>query len=331
MMDNDQMISDQLAEYKENNKENKEDNKEELNDTEIPIKLAIGTPCYGGQCYVDYMESVMNTKILLKEMYGVECELILVKNDSLITRARNNIVARFLADETLTHLIFIDADIGFHPTDVIKLLKADKDIIGGIYPLKNYNFGEIKNMERILKSKDEYEYNKNVMDEDYMRHNLMRYNVNYEDELNEKGNKVVKDEKMEIKDNIMEVKYIPTGFMMIQRHVLEMMIAKYGELKYRDDCGFLKENENKYLYALFDCEIVEGRYLSEDWLFCHRWSEMNKFTRSSNEGEMNKFTRSSNEGEMKGKIYTDVTINLTHIGMHYFVGRYLSTLKIRGK
>lgn len=303
-MDDERIITDQLMDY---NEQVKKENKTEKEDI-VPLKLAIGTPCYGGQCYVDYMESVMNVVKLLRDEYDVETKLIFIKNDSLVTRARNNIIAKFMADPTLTHLLFIDADIGFHPIDVIKLLMDDKDIVGGIYPLKNYDFKQLNNIEKILEDKNKNEFNEKVSNEDYIRHNMMRYNVNYKDERDEKDNKLkVKDMDIEIRNNLMEVKYIPTGFMMIQKHVIEMMMEKYKELKYDDDCQYLNEEENKYLYALFDCEVVDGRYLSEDWLFCHRWCEMG------------------------GKIYTNITINLTHIGLHYFAGRYLSNLKIDRK
>ena len=57
-------------------------------------------------------------------------------NESLVTRARNNLIAKGMETDS-THPMFIDADIGFDFTDVIKLLIADKDVIGGLYPKKD--------------------------------------------------------------------------------------------------------------------------------------------------------------------------------------------------
>ena len=54
------------------------------------------------------------------------------------------------------------------------------------------------------------------------------------------------------------------------------MFIAYPSTKYSDDVGFLTENENKYAYALFDCGVEDGHYLSEDWMFCNRWRKINE-------------------------------------------------------
>jgi hypothetical protein len=58
-------------------------------------------------------------------------------NESLISRARNTLTAKFLCTEGSTHLMFIDADIGWEPWHLLALLNADKDVIGGLYPMKS--------------------------------------------------------------------------------------------------------------------------------------------------------------------------------------------------
>lgn len=239
------------------------------------IKLIICTPCYGGLCSCHYTTSLLQT-IALFQSNGIKIDVKFIDYESLIPRGRNTLVAKFMADETNTHLLFIDADIRWNPIDVYKLIAHDKDLAGGLYPQKAYNWDKLSSVN------DKTDVCK-----------LLKYNIN------------TVASQMIIKDNLIEAKYIATGFMMIKRKVLQKMIDTFPELKYKDDikCCNGNKKEESYLYALFDCKIVEGRYLSEDYLFCDYWRKLG------------------------GQIFVDVTINLTHIGSHYFEGNLLKTYK----
>jgi hypothetical protein len=57
-------------------------------------------------------------------------------NESLISRARNTLTAKFLDMPDATHLFFVDADIGWEPWHLLVLLNRDVDVIGGLYPMK---------------------------------------------------------------------------------------------------------------------------------------------------------------------------------------------------
>jgi hypothetical protein len=68
---------------------------------------------------------------------GIDWTVETMTNESLISRARNTLTAKFLNTEGSTHLMFIDADIGWEPWHLLALLNADKDVIGGLYPMKS--------------------------------------------------------------------------------------------------------------------------------------------------------------------------------------------------
>jgi hypothetical protein len=57
-------------------------------------------------------------------------------NESLISRARNTLTAKFLAMPEATHLMFVDSDIGWEPWHLLVILNRDVDVIGGLYPMK---------------------------------------------------------------------------------------------------------------------------------------------------------------------------------------------------
>jgi hypothetical protein len=262
-------------------------------------KLYILTPCFGSVCYVSYVKSLMST-IQFFRTVNFPLQIEFCRNDSLVSRARNNLIARAMTDETATHFMFIDNDISWDPNDIIKLILSDKDLIGGIYPLKNYNWSKIvKNpmnpyetdlVGSIIKRKNNSQLKDMISDEEMVKYNLLRYNINY------------KDSVLQITNNTAKVKHIATGFMLIKRNVITNMQKAFPSTKYVDDVNFLTPDENANAYALFDCGVEEGHYFSEDWLFCDRWEKMG------------------------GEIYIDVTINLVHTGIEDYHGCYISTI-----
>ena len=69
-------------------------------------------------------------------MWDLEWSLDTLVNESLIPRGRNTLVARAMLNTRATHLMFLDADIGFDPEYIQMLLQEDVGIIGGGYPKK---------------------------------------------------------------------------------------------------------------------------------------------------------------------------------------------------
>jgi hypothetical protein len=69
---------------------------------------------------------------------GYEVEARLLLGDCHVDDARNTLAADFL-DSSCDDLVFIDADIGFQDTDLLRLLGYDRDIVGGAYPKKSDN------------------------------------------------------------------------------------------------------------------------------------------------------------------------------------------------
>jgi len=99
------------------------------------MRPLIATPCYGGVLCLNYVTSVLRLRTVLWQL-GIEHEFYLVAGESLITRARNDCVAHFMAGRW-THLFWIDADIGFEPTAAVRLLRSDHDVVAGVYPRKS--------------------------------------------------------------------------------------------------------------------------------------------------------------------------------------------------
>lgn len=213
--------------------------------------LVIATPCYGGSVFQNYFMSIIKL-IFLCNQHKIPISFLVRGGDSLIPRIRNSIVAEVLANPVFTHLLWIDADIGFDPESVIRLLVADRDVVCGLYPLKKLVWPE-------------------TIPQDMTRAQWEALYTHYP--YNPVAGAKIDDQ------GFIEVLDAPTGMMMIKRAVLEQMCDAYPGLKYTPDhmLGMegIKDQIQDYHYRLFDVMTEEnGRYLSEDYAFCRRWQNI---------------------------------------------------------
>jgi hypothetical protein len=98
--------------------------------------LHIGIPCYGGMMSEPTVTSLLKF-ILMASRVGLNWSLDTMVNESLITRGRNNLMAKMMSNNSATHFMFIDADIRFEPESIFQMIVYEKDVIGGLYPKKS--------------------------------------------------------------------------------------------------------------------------------------------------------------------------------------------------
>jgi hypothetical protein len=95
------------------------------------LSIAIGTPAYGDQFTGTYLNSLLGSiQSLINN--GVPFQTIFRPNDSMIDRARNIIVRQFLFETECTHLLFIDADMGWEPDAPLRLLSHGYDVVAAV-------------------------------------------------------------------------------------------------------------------------------------------------------------------------------------------------------
>jgi len=98
------------------------------------MSILFCTPCYGGQVTQPHFNSCLKLKESLIQV-GLEHDWLTGSNESLITRARNEMTATFLTTD-YTHMMWIDADISFEPEHVAALWNLDVPVAVGVYPMK---------------------------------------------------------------------------------------------------------------------------------------------------------------------------------------------------
>jgi hypothetical protein len=161
------------------------------------MKVMFATPCYISAVSMNYVTSIFELT-LHSARFGLQC-ILHMHSESLITRSRNKMVLKFLSDETLTHLFWIDSDIAFTPQSVCRLLLADRDVAAGVYPMKNFNWPAEGLPAGTTREQFEDRYTQYPFNP--IGHGAERVST-YADA-----------------DGFVEVAEAPTGFMCIKRHV----------------------------------------------------------------------------------------------------------------
>jgi len=238
-----------------------------------------------------------------------------------VDRARNRQVAKFL-ESGATHLMMLDNDIEFRPTDVTKMLMADLDFVSGVYPRKQIEWGKVAAAVKMGVAEDKlHEWSCSFI-----------YNTVVN---NEGGNNAISKEGL---GDFVEIEEVGTGFMIIKRSVIEKMLKAYEhEMAYITDydprdvvhhmvfaCGAdpaceYEKAKAALLKAALDADgrkpdtlydacsryraacndnASHGRYLTEDYRMCRLWRMLG------------------------GKIYAMVDCDLNHIGNMTFTGRF---------
>lgn len=100
-------------------------------------RIMIGTPAHDGRLEAYYVNSLIETVKLCKE-HDVECKPIFMSYDSLVQRARNDLI-KLTIEQEYDALFFIDSDMIWQPEWVIELLNLPVDVISGTARKKTDN------------------------------------------------------------------------------------------------------------------------------------------------------------------------------------------------
>jgi len=212
----------------------------------------IALPCYDRQLSEPTVMSLIKMCMAFREV-GMKFGISTI-SDSLISRGRNQLVAKFMANKAFTHIMFIDVDLAFNHEDILKLLYHDKEVMTGAYPIKEIQWDKVVKLvgdgcekEKIAEKSTRFVVNP-VVDE---------------------------NKKVRVDNGAISIHDAGTGFMLIKREAFDKMFEAYPELKYNDDTGSLKGDEIENSYGLFNSYVDDdGRFLSEDYGFCRYWQKL---------------------------------------------------------
>ncbi len=206
------------------------------------IKIDICTPTYNGHVTTEYTKSLLSLQKKLADK-GIEFNIIFDQS-SLLHFSRNLMASRCLSTPDVTHVLFIDSDIGFDASTVMKLIDANLEIIGAVYPWKllplRYPLGQVSETE--------------ALEEWISRH------LGY----------AVRGSARKYTDEIYEFDGIGTGLLLISKSALRKMIRDGRVENFKVDSRPYWYSSDNY-YGFFDYMTIDGHSVGEDYAFCERW------------------------------------------------------------
>jgi len=109
------------------------DSNKELEDKYFPnYSVMVCTPAYNSMVTLDWVDSIAQMQNI-----GVPVDRITVRNESLITRARNILISNYYLKFHHSHLLWLDADVYLPADGLKKMLKSKYDVIAAPVRIKS--------------------------------------------------------------------------------------------------------------------------------------------------------------------------------------------------
>lgn len=254
--------------------------------------LLIATPCYDEKLTSSY---VATTTQLIQQFERatprIESDLFMFSH-ALVAYARNVFASRLLENPQYTHLLMIDADMGFHPSLVTRMLEMDKDVCAAIYPQRQLDLDQLITAARAMPA-DNPENRKKAL------HSSYKFVAEGDIYLTGAG----AERKVDIDRGFVKAQAAGTGVMLIKRRVLERMRSKFPDLVAPTVPGGATTLTKEFFQPFNEYRLPDGHFLSEDLSFCHRWTK-----------------------ELGGEIWVNIDVDYIHHGQMRFQAAYLNKL-----
>lgn len=208
------------------------------------MHILLATPIYGG-AGPEYIGSMLRLQAWLLRQ-GIEVSFA-HQAMAEVARSRNTLATHFWNRPQMTHLLFVDSDMSFQPAAVDKLIKADKPLVGCVYPKRSLNVG------RLAAAAKRYEDPASIMAAslDFVVH--------------------PGGDSAEVVDGLCKVDGLGLGLCLIRRDVLATLMAT-GKIK-QDEAGGRAGGHGGPILGFFDPIPTETTFLAEDLSFFRRWRE----------------------------------------------------------
>jgi hypothetical protein len=215
------------------------------------MKILVATPAYDSTVTTSCYRSVIGLILHFRQARPqIQLEVSALSFSS-VTHARNIFATRVLRDSSFSHLLFIDADMGFAPSLIEKMIDWDQPVVGTFYPYRELRddafHGESRRTADATKAR-------------MAAQKFVGEEVLFENETR----------PHRVQRGFIKVEATGTAIMLVRREVLEKLRDRFPEL-------WAAEWSDGQHQGLFQCfapvQDKSGVYVGEDISFCRRWVE----------------------------------------------------------
>ena len=216
------------------------------------IKITVATPAFGEMFYTPYVQSLLRLQRMADQRkWTIRHSAI---SYAYVGEARNALLTHWYDKSDSTHLLFVDADMGFEPQLIFDMVALDKPITGVIYTKRHI---DLKKLATIA-AKGEKPERAIAQAHDFIIRPL-------------RGRQPGR-----IK-GFMQVAGCGTGIMLIKRSAVATMLKTLPEINdTRAKATSPLAADLDRLIRAFDTIIFDGAPLMDDFAFCHRWQVLCK-------------------------------------------------------
>jgi len=215
------------------------------------VHVLVGTPCTQSGVTQQYLSSVLALQRRFDHLgWGLD---VRTRADGLVTRTRNTFGSQLVHDPTYTHLLMVDADIGFDPSVVERLLSSGHDVVGACVPLRETRWTRVR---------DAVDVAPGLLPEE-LEAIAHLHAVSFEPPA---AGAVV-----QAQDGFLPARFIGGALLLARREVFVRLSEADVVDRYESSAPAAHGPSDGWTFFDPLVDPLTGVYLSEDYAFCQRW------------------------------------------------------------
>ncbi len=226
------------------------------------MRILIGTPVTG-QVTIQYLMALRALENALNNADPAIKTDVMFGTASFMPFSRNAIASILLENASYTHLLFIDADISFRPEAVLKMIEADKDMIGCMYPKRAL---KLDALHRVFREVEDPRTAASIAYDYAAAEQLQKRYVDFAGKRHLFHN---------IENGLVKTLRLGMGLTLIKREVIEKMAQALPDLVVSAERAshYQAMGLKGRVLQCFTSVSVDNIVLSEDLSFCRRWTD----------------------------------------------------------